>query len=413
MTTLDQAPTLWRNRDFRRFWFGESVSLLGTQITTLALPLTAIHAFGATDSQVGLLRFLQLAPYLGLALIFGVWVDRARRRRVMLGANLVRMVLLAMIPTLHWLDLLDLPSLLLMACAIGIASVLFDVSWMSYVPALVEDPRHYVEASSKLGMSSSAADVAGPGLAGLLVSWLTAPVALIVDACSYAASVVSLLLIRRPEPRPDPAARRHLGVELRDGLRWVLGTPLLRALALIGCCCNFSMVTVWTMFLLYGTHDLHLGSRTLGVIFATASVGGLIGAASARRIIGRFPVGRVYLVAQSMLLLGPLLIVVAPGGWVVLFVLSFFVTYLGLGVAGVIIVSLRQSSTPQAMMGRMTAVFRTLLFGGGALGGLTAGLLADAVGAHMALTIAAVASAAVVVALFFSPVSRLRSLPVP
>lgn len=413
MTTLADPPVLWRNRDFLRFWFGESLSLLGTQVTTLALPLTAIHAFGASDSQVGVLRFLQLAPYLGLALIFGVWVDRARRRRVMLGANLVRMVLLALIPILHWQHLLSLSSLLVMAGAIGIASVLYDVSWMSYVPALVEDPRHYVEASSKLAISSSAADVAGPGLAGLLISWLTAPVALIADACSYALSVISLLLIRRPEPRPDAAARRHLGLELRDGLRWVFGTPVLRALALVGCCCNFSMVTVWTMFLLYGTNDLHLGSRTLGLIFATASAGGLIGAGLARRIVARFPVGRVYLIAQSMLLLGPALIVVAPGPRVAMFVLSFFVTYLGLGVAGVIIVSLRQASTPQAMMGRMTAVFRTLLFGGGALGGLSAGLLAAAIGARGALTAAAIGSATVVVALFFSPVIRLRRLPAP
>ncbi|GAA3540263.1 MFS transporter [Kribbella ginsengisoli] len=220
MTTLAEPPTLWRNGDFVWFWFGESISLLGTQVTTLALPLTAIHAFGATDSQVGVLRFLQLAPYLGFALVFGVWVDRARRRRVMLGANLIRMVLLALIPILHWLDLLTLPSLLAMACAIGVASVLYDVSWMAYVPALVKDPRQYVDASSKLAISSSASDVAGPGLAGLLIGWLTAPVALIVDAVSYALSIVSLLLIRRPEPRPDPAARRRLSVELRDGLRW-------------------------------------------------------------------------------------------------------------------------------------------------------------------------------------------------
>lgn len=411
MTTLAEQPTLWRNRDFLRFWFGESLSLLGTQVTTLALPLTAIHAFGASDSQVGVLRFLQLAPYLGLALIFGVWVDRARRRRVMLGANLVRMVLLALIPVLHWLDLLSLPSLLAMACAIGIASVLYDVSWMSYVPVLVEDPRHYVEASSKLAVSSSATDVAGPGLAGLLISWLTAPVALIADAGSYALSALSLLLIRKPEPRPDPALRRPVTAELRDGLRWVFGTPVLRALALIGCCCNFSMITVWTMFLLYATNDLHLGAQTLGLIFATASAGGLIGAALARRIVARFPVGRVYLVAQSLLLLGPTLLVIAPGAWVTMFVLSFFVTYLGLGVAGVIIVSLRQLSTPQAMMGRMTAVFRTLLFGGGALGGLSAGLLAEAVGARGALSVAAIGSAAVVVAVYLSPVASLRQLP--
>ncbi|WP_412543504.1 MFS transporter [Longispora sp. K20-0274] len=408
---------LWRNGDFLRFWFGESLSLLGTQVTNLALPLTAIYAFGATDSQVGLLRFLQLAPYLGLALVFGVWVDRARRRRVMLAANLVRMVLLALVPALSALHVLRMTPLLLIACAIGVASVLFDVSWMSYVPTLVRDPRHYVEASAKMGISSSAADVAGPGLAGVLVSALTAPVALVVDSCSYLVSVVSLLLIRTPEPRPArPEVPRRLGVELRDGLAWVFGSPVLRALALVGFCCNFSLVTVWTMFLLYGTHDLRLSATTLGAVFATASVGGLIGATVSRRVIRRFPLGRVYLVAQSALVLGPALIPLAAGPrpvMVAMFVASFFTTYLGLGIAGVIIVSLRQTGTPQSMMGRMTAVFRTLLFGGGALGGLTAGLLSDAIGARGALTVAAVASAAIVIGLLASPVSRLRALPEP
>ncbi|MFC0626093.1 MFS transporter [Kribbella deserti] len=414
-TTTDTSPGLWRNGDFLRFWFGETLSLLGSQVTNLALPLTAIHAFDASDEQVGLLRFLQLVPYLGLALLFGVWIDRVRRRPVMLGANLTRMVLLALIPALYWLDALNLTTLLLIACTVGIASVLFDVSWMSYVPALVGDPRHYVEASAKLGISSSAADVAGPGLAGALVSALTAPVALVVDAFSYLVSTVSLLLIRAREPRPEPA-ERHLRTEFRDGVRWVFGNSILRALALIGFCCNFSMVTVWTMFLLYGTNDLQLSARTLGFIFAAASLGGLIGATTSRRIIARFPLGRVYLVAQSALLLGPSLIPLAGGPrpvMVSLFVLSFFTTYLGLGVAGVIIVSLRQTVTPQSMMARMTAVFRTLLFGGGALGGLTAGLLAGALGPHTALTLAALASAAVILPLALSPIPRLTRLPTP
>ena len=406
--------SLWRNGDFLRFWLGETLSLLGAQVTSLALPLTAIYAFHATDEQVGLLRFLQLVPYIGLALLFGVWVDRVRRRRVMLAANLTRMVLLALIPILHWLGVLGIGSLLVIACAVGVASVLFDVSWMSYVPTLVKDPKHYVEAGSKMGISSSAADVAGPGLAGVLVGVLTAPVALIVDAFSYLVSVVSFLLIRTREPRPEPPAERHLPTELRDGLRWVFGNPILRALALVGFCCNFSMVTVWTMFLLYGTRDLNLASTTLGGIFATASVGGLLGAVISRKLIGRFPLGTVYSVAQSALLLGPALIVLAVGPrpvMVGMFTLSFFVTYLGLGVAGVIIVSLRQTSTPQSMMGRMTAVFRTLLFGGGALGGLSAGLLAGEIGPKAALTVAAVGSAAVAVALVVSPVSRLRDMP--
>ncbi|MEU5163567.1 MFS transporter [Streptomyces sp. NPDC020875] len=410
------APdSLWRNGDFLKFWFGETLSLLGAQVTNLALPLTAITAFGATDEQVGFLRFLQLVPYLGLALVLGVWVDRARRRRLMLGANLVRMVLLALVPVLYWTGTLDLTLLLAVACAVGVASVLFDVSWMSYVPTLVRDPERYVEAGAKMGMSSSAADVAGPGLAGLLVAAVTAPVALVANAFSCLVSVVSLLLIRTPEPRPVSATvRRRVPAELRAGLRWVLRNPVLRSLALIGFCCNFSMVTVWTVFLLYGTRDLHLGPTAIGGVFATASVGGLIGAAISRTVIRRFRLGRVYLVAQSALLLGPLLIVLAAGPrpvMVGMFVFSFFTSYLGLGVAGVVIVSLRQAGTPQSMMGRMTAVFRTLLFGGGALGGLSAGLLSGRLGAHGALTVAAAGSAAVVITLALSPVSRLTGLP--
>lgn len=152
-TVATAEPSLWRNSDFLKFWSGETLSLLGTQVTNLALPLTAIYAFDATDEQIGILRFLQLAPYLGLALLFGVWVDRVRRRPVMLAANLTRMLLLALIPLLYWSNALSMAPLLVIACAIGVASVLFDVSWMSYVPTLVRDSRNYVEASAKLGIS--------------------------------------------------------------------------------------------------------------------------------------------------------------------------------------------------------------------------------------------------------------------
>ncbi|GLZ80259.1 MFS transporter [Actinorhabdospora filicis] len=416
MTLLETRPSLWRNPDFLRFWFGETVSLMGTQVANLALPLTAIDAFGASDEQVGLLRFLQLVPYLGLALVFGVWVDRVRRKRVMLGANLARMALLALIPLLYWAGWLGPVPFMAIACAVGVASVLFDVSWMSYVPTLVKDPAGYVEAGAKTAASSSAADVAGPGLAGLLIGWLSAPVALLANVGGFAVSVVSLLMIGAEEPVPDRAKRRRVGAELREGLAWVLRSPVLRALAVVGFCCNFSMIAVWTMFLLYGTRDLGLPAGTIGFVFATASVGGLTGALVSRRVIARFPVGRVYLVAQTMLLLGPSLIVAAGGPRPVLvgmFIASFFTTYLGLGVAGVIIVGLRQTSTPRAMMGRMTAVFRTLLFGGGALGGLTAGLLTGAIGAKGALTAAAIGSAAVVAGLLVSPVTRLRTMPEP
>lgn len=408
-------PSLWHNNDFLKFWLGESLSLLGTQVTNLALPLTAILAFGASDEQVGLLRFLQLVPYLGLALLFGVWVDRVRRRPIMLVANISRLVLIALIPVLHWMHALSMAPLLVIACAIGVASVLFDVSWMSFVPTLVKDPKHYVEASSKMGISSSAADVAGPGLAGVLISALTAPVALLVDAFSYLVSVVSLVLIRTDEPAPQPAGtKRHLWTELREGVAFVFGDRILRPLALVAPFCNFSLVTVWTMFLLYATRELELNAATLGLVFAASSVGGLIGATVSRKVIDRFPLGLVYAFSMGGVFAGPLLLPFAAGPrpvMVAMFILSFFVSYLGLGVAGVVMVSLRQTCTPQTMMGRMSACFRTLLFGGGSLGGLFAGLLAGGIGAKSALTWAAIGSAAVLIALAVSPVSRLKQLP--
>jgi len=397
-----------------KFWTGESLSLLGAQVAALALPLAAIDAFNASDELVGLLRFLELVPYIGLALLFGVWVDRVSRRKAMLWANVVRMVLVAAVPLLHWAGVLNMPILLVITCAVGVASVLFDVSWMPFVPTLVTDSRQRVEANAKMGISQSVSDVAGPGIAGLLVAALTAPVALIVDAFSYVASVVSLLLIRTPEPRPARGAERHLLRELRDGVEYVFRAPILRWLALVGFCCNFSMNAVWIMFLLYGRRELDLSSSTIGVILAAASLGGLIGAMISTRVINRFPLGQAYFVAQTGLLLGPVIIVLAAGPEPVvvgLLIVAFFVTDLGLGVANVIIVTLRQTVTPQSMMSRMTACFRTLLFGGGALGGLTAGVLAGSIGSKRALAVAAIASAAVVIALLRSPVSQLRELP--
>jgi Na+/melibiose symporter-like transporter len=286
---------------------------------------------------------------------------------------------------------------------------------MSYVPTLVKNPKHYVEANAKIGVTSSSADVAGPGIAGALVGLLTAPVALVVDAFSYLISLGTLLMIRTKEARPEPPAqRRTLWPELIDGLCWVFGDRILRPLALVAPFCNFSLVTVWTMFLLYGTRDVGLNPATLGVILSVASVGGLVGAALSTRIIKRYRLGLVYAVSMSAIFLGPALIPLAREAKPVMvgfFVTSFFVSYLGLGVAGVVMISLRQTCTPRSLMGRMNAAFRTMLFGGGALGGLFAGVLAGAIGARSALTVAAIGSAVIVVGLIISPVSRLRELP--
>ncbi len=407
------AGSLWHNADFVKFWAGETVSLFGTQVTYLALPLTAIYTFRASAAEVGVLRFVQLAPYIGLALLFGVWADRHRRRPVLLWTNAARMVLVGLVPLLHLAGLLTMPSLLVIACAVGIASVLFDVSWMPYVPSIV-DSRHFVAANAKMAMATSASTVAGPGLAGALVAALTAPVTLVADAFSYLFSIAALLSVRRTEPVPPAPAERHVLAELRSGLSWVFGRRLLAWLAFGGFWANFSMVTVWTIFLLYGTYQLRFSSFTLGLIFTVSSTGGLLGALVAERVLRRFPLGLVYFLSLSGLLLGPVVIVVAGGPTAVvagLVIVSFFITNLGLGVANVVVVTLRQVTTPQSLMSRMTACFRMLLYGGGAVGGLAAGLLASWLGDRNALILTAVISALAAAALVMSPVTRLRELP--
>lgn len=412
-----EAPvgSLWRNADFARFWAGETVSLFGTQVTYLALPLTAIYTFRASAAEVGVLRFVQLAPYIGLALLFGVWVDRHRRRPVMLWTNAARMVLIGLVPVLHLAGWLTMPSLLVIACAVGIASVLFDVSWMPYVPSIV-DRRHFVAANAKMAMATSASTVAGPGLAGALVAALTAPVTLVVDAFSYLFAIAALLSVRRQEPVPPAPPERHLLAELRSGLSWVFGRRLLAWLAFGGFWANFSMVTVWTIFLLYGTYQLRFSSFMLGLIFTISSTGGVLGALTAERVLRRFPLGLAYFFSLSGLLLGPVVIAAAGGPKLVvagLVTVSFFVTNLGLGVANVVVVTLRQVSTPQSLMSRMTACFRMLLYGGGAVGALAAGLLAGWLGDKNALILTAVISALAAAALAMSPVTRLRELPHP
>lgn len=371
--------------------------------------------FNVGPEQLGLLRFAQLVPFLALALLFGVWVDRVRKRPVMLGANLVRMALISLVPILHYTGTLRLSLLYLIAVGIGVATVLFDVSWMSYVPVLVKDRRYLMEANTKLNATSASSDIAGPGLAGVLVSALSAPAAMAANAFSYALSVVSLLIIRTPEPKPAaPETKRRLRTEVAEGLRWVFGNTWLRAMGLVGCSCNFFLTMVQTLFLLYAVREKHLPPAAVGFIMGAAAVGGLLGAMFSAVVVRRFSVGTVYRASVSVIFLGPLLVPAAGGPrWLLisLFVVSFFVEYFGSSVSNVLIVSLRQTITPHKLMGRMTAGMRMLLYGGGALGGPVGGLLAGLMGLHAALWVAGVAAAVMLVPIILSPVGKLREMP--
>jgi MFS family permease len=412
----DRAPvaTLWRNGDFLRFWIGESASLIGTQVTALALPLTAVLVLHAGPEQLGILRFLHMIPYLIFGMLFGVWVDRVRRRPVMLASNLVRLVLIGAVPVLAATDHLGLALLYVITLGVGTAAVLFDVSWLSYLPTLVKDKRYLVEANGKLGATSSAADAAGPGIAGGLVGAFTAPIAMTVNAFTYLASLISLLLIRTPEPRPAQSEQRRLMSELREGLHWVFQNRYLRAVAVVGALCNFFITASQSMFILYAVNDKGIDPQTLGLILSMGACGGVIGAVIAGRLIRRLPLGRVYAGSLIVAFCTPALIPAAGGPQLLvtaMFIVAFFFTFIGVSVVNVVILSLRQTVTPHALMGRMNAAMRTLMFGMGALGAPIAGLLAGVIGVRGALWASAIGSAAIMVPVLLSPVRRLREMP--
>jgi MFS family permease len=404
------------NPDFLKLWAGETVSLFGSQVTTLAIPLTAALALGATPAQMGLLSAAGFAPFLLLTLFAGVWIDRRRRRPIMIGANLGRAALLLAVPLGAALGALRIELLCVVAFLAGGCQVLFELAYQSYVPSLVARDE-LVEANGKLQGSASAAQLAGPGLAGLLIEAVTAPFALVLDALSFLASALGIALIRAPEP-PVPAAdaRRGLWREIGEGLAIIARDPRLRALAGEATTFNLWATGLQTLFLLYATRDLGLRPGLIGLILALGGGGALLGAALAGPVAGRFGLGPALVGAYALCCCAPLLIPLASGpprATVPLLVAAFFVQAVGVSSSQVYVLSLRQAITPPALLARMNAGYRFFVTGLIPVGALLAGALGDWLGTRAALGVCAVGVASALLPAVFSPLPGLRRLPDP
>jgi MFS family permease len=410
------ATRLLHRSGFMLFWTGETVSMFGSQITLLALPLTAVLVLNATPAQLGVVRFLETFPYVLFTLIFGAWVDRRRRKPVLILTNAARAVLIALVPLLAVLHLLQLPLLAAIAFCVGAFTVLFDVTWLAYVPTLIE-PDELVEANGRVFTSSAAAEVAGPGLGGSLVQVLTAPLALLADTLSYVAATITLVLIRTPEPAPRTEGERqaHLLREIGEGFAVLLGNRFLRAIAVMSGLWNFLFSIADTVFLLYAVRELHLQPGTLGVIFAVGAIGGLIGSAISTRLGRRGTFGPVLGIAFTFGSLPWLLLPAVRGSQgveIAAFTLTYFLVRLGLGLWGVLTLSLRQAITPLHLMGRITASMRLVSYGLGALGLLLSGILATLVGLRPTLWLAASGFVTILIlTIVATPLPRVRSLP--
>ncbi|HKF17285.1 MAG TPA: MFS transporter [Candidatus Dormibacteraeota bacterium] len=403
----------WVDREFLKLWAGQTISELGSSITFLALPTAAVIGFHATAFQVGLLAATTRIPFPFLSLLAGVVVDRLPRRPILIVCDVGRCLVLASIPLAAILNLLSLPLLFVTAFVSGVLTVFFDVAYLSYVP-LLAGRAQLSDANARLQMSVSLAQVAGPGLAGLLVQLLGAARAIAADSVSFVISALSLLWIRRREDRPDARGGPGVARELVDGLRFVSSHPILRAQIVIIAYTVIGGHLIDGVQYVFAYRDAHLTPGIFGVTVMLSSLGAFAGVAVVKPVTTRFGVGPSLAVGFAgfpvALAFLPLALVL-PAAAVITVV--FFVGVMTDTVANINQVTLRQSLTPDRYLGRMNSIFRTVVWGAIPLGSVVGGALASAFGAVATFEVGAAIGLTGAVALFISPIGQLREFPGP
>jgi MFS family permease len=413
-----RRPTggLWSHGDFLKLWSAETISQFGTQVSQLALPLVAVLVLDASAFAVAALVTIEFLPFILFSLPAGVWVDRLRRRPILVLGDFGRAALLASVPIAHVAGGLTIWQLYVVGFGVGVLTVFFDVAYMAYLPSLVEREQ-LVEGNSKLEISRSAAQIGGPGLAGGLVSLFTAPYAVLVDAVSYVGSALFLVRIRKPEPLPSPpveTARPSMLRDAREGIGYVLGNRYLRAIAACTGTSNLFGSMAFAILLVYAVRTLGMSAGLIGVVFALGNVGTLAAALFSSRIIGRLGVGPT--IVASAMMFGPatLLLPAAPASFPAPFLVASMLLY---GFSGVVYNitqgSFRQAITPERMQGRMNSVMRFIVWGVIPLGSLAGGALGSWLGLRETLWVAAVAGSFSFLPVLLSPVRTLREMPEP
>ncbi len=405
---------LWHHADFLKLWIGESVSLIGSQVTLLALPLTAVFLLKATSWQLGLLSAAGSAPFLFLSLFAGVWVDHRRRRPTLIFTNVGRMILLGLIPILALLGWLRMEELYLIACLVGCLTVFFYLAYQAFLPTLVQR-KYLVEGNSKLSASQSTAEIGGPGLAGVLVQVISAPIAIIVDALSFGVAAISLLLIRTPEPLPETALKAQSPLrEIAEGLQVTFRNRYLLAFVGEAATYNLFWQVILTVFILYAVRDLHLTAGLIGLLFAVGSTGALLGALLTGRIARRIGVGLTIVMTAALsdipLLVLPFITRTTAYGIAILLA-AFFLQGVGITGCNVHVDSIRQAIIPNQLQGRVNASYRLLASGALSLGALAGGWLGTRIGLQQTLLVGAVGLLSTWLWIVLSPVRRLRAFP--
>jgi MFS family permease len=403
---------LIRHRDFRRLWGGETISQLGSQVSLLAIPLLAVRTLHATTFEMGLLTAASTAAFLIVGLPAGVWVDRIRRRRVMIGADLGRALALGSVPVAYAAGVLTLAQLFVVTLAAGVLTVFFDVAYQSYLPTLVGRD-HLVEGNAKLTGSEQVATVAGPSIAGGLVQAVGSAAAVAVDAVSFLVSGIAVAAIRAPEPKPTVPEGGHprLVHDIAEGLRFVFSNVLLRAIAATTATSNFFSGIAAAVEIVFLVREVHASPAQIGLLFSLGGVGGVLGAFAAGPIARRFGGARSVLLGE-VIAVGVLLIpLTMPGAGLLFFGAGLLIDSFAVVVYNVNQVSFRQRLCPDRLLGRMNATMRFVVWGVLPLGALIGGVLGSAAGLRPTLWIGAAGQVLAVLWLVFSPIRTMRDFP--
>jgi MFS family permease len=412
MRSLRPRGALWHDRGFLRLWAAQSVSQLGTQISVLALPLVALFVLNASALGVALLRAFAVLPFVAFSLPAGVWIDRMRRRPLMIAADAGRAIAMGSIPVAYWLGHLSLTQLYVVAAVSGTLSVVFDVSYLSFLPGLVSR-EHLGDANAKLLGSQSAAGLIGPSIGGALVGAVGAAVAVLADAVSFAVSAVFVLAIRGREPVPELSGARRRD-ELVEGLRYVFSQPYLRVLTVWTSVWNLFNSAFFALMIVYFVRVLHWGPTKIGLLTGLSTSGFLLGAFVNRRVVARLGIGR--LIAYSGILSSVSLFGI-PGAPLshpapVIVVTSIVGTLLGF-FANVNQLTFRQSITPPRLLGRMNSVVRFMYWGTIPLGSALGGLLAGPLGLRATMLAACAGSVVACIPIATSKIRTLHEAPEP
>src|SRR5436190_13314413 len=399
-------------------WTAETVSQLGSQVSLLAIPLVAINVLQATTFVVDALTAVEMSPFVIFGLLAGVAVDRLPRRPVLVWSDVGRAAALITIPVAHYFGWLTLGQLLAVVFVTGTLTVFFDVAYMSYLPALVERDQ-LADGNAKLEISRSAAQIAGPGLGGLLVQLVGAATAVVTDALSFVVSALSIRGIRAKEAElvktpDDVTGVRRVGREVREGLTYVFHHRYLRSIAASTATSNFFSSMIQAVFLLYAVRELNYSAGVVGLVYVLGNLGTLITAPASARITRAVGLGRTIWGSMFICGVGGLLLGIAPRsnafGWFVVAWLLFsaFSTLYNIGQ-----VSFRQAITPHRLQGRMNASMRFMVWGTMPFGSLAGGILGTAIGLRPTLLVAGIGGMAAFLWLYFSPVRTLKEIPAP